>query len=119
MRRSPPWIASALPVLAMAGCSLVAQPTAPAAEPFTALYVVKTGPYPLYQQTQDRISPANGPWLHSGCIFDVQRTSPDQQDASYVWGYGRVFRCDDVVAKSLHDWSIGGPRWVYRRKPQT
>jgi len=47
-------------------------------------------------RVQNRGTSFDGPWLHNGCIFDVQRTSPDQQDSSYVWAYGRVVRCDEL-----------------------
>jgi hypothetical protein len=129
-------VMSALPALAVAGCSVLSQPALPTREPFTALYRVKAGPYPLYEeegewlanrvrglpldqadeltmtarrvaQVQDRISPADGLWLHSGCIFDVQRTSPDPQEASYVWAYGRVVRCDELVASELPEPQMG------------
>ena len=100
-------IASALPVLALAGCSTIGQPPASPSEPFTALYVVKVGPSPLYEQIQDRTSPADRPWLHSGCIFDVQRTLPDPQAASDVWAYGRVFRCDDLLTTGVVEPQMG------------
>jgi hypothetical protein len=101
------WLASTLPALALAGCSTLGQPAPPAPEPFTALYLVKAGPYPLYEQVQDHISPVDGPRLHTGCIFDVQRTSPDQQDATNIWGYGRVFRCDDLVTTGIIEPQMG------------
>jgi hypothetical protein len=106
-------ITSALPALALAGCSTLSQPPPVLPEPYTALYLVKAGPYPLYAearrapQLQARADPADGPWLHSGCIFDVQRTSPDQQEASYLWAYGRVFRCDDVVTTGVVEPQMG------------
>ena len=43
----------------------------------------------------------------SGCIFDVQGSSPDQQDASYLWAYGRVFRCDEVIGTGLPEPQMG------------
>jgi hypothetical protein len=87
---------AALVALALAACS------APTKEPYTALYRVNAGPYPLYEQVQDRISPVDGPRLHTGCIFDVQHT-----DATNVWAYGRVFRCDDVVATDIVEPQMG------------
>ena len=101
------WIASALPVLALAGCNTIGQPLPQTPEPFTALYLVKAGPYPLYEQVEDHIGPADGPMLHSGCIFDVQTTSPDQQETSHLWAYGRVFRCADVVATGVTEPQMG------------
>jgi hypothetical protein len=106
-------ITSALPALALAGCSTLSQPPPVLPEPYTALYLVKAGPYPLYAearraaQLQARADPADGPWLHSGCIFDVQRTRPDQQDASYVWAYGQVFRCDDLIETGIPEPEMG------------
>jgi hypothetical protein len=100
-------IASALPALALAACSTLGQPPPSPTEPFTALYVVKVGPSPLYAQIQDRARPADGPLLHSGCIFDVQGTSPDPQDKSSIWAYGRVFRCDDVPPTGVVEPQMG------------
>ncbi|HLZ27579.1 MAG TPA: hypothetical protein VKV73_09690 [Chloroflexota bacterium] len=99
-------IAGALLTLAVVGCRAPGQPPT-TTEQFTALYRVTAGPFPLYSQIQDRTSPAHEPLLHTGCIFDVQRTSPDQRDASYVWGYGRVFRCDDVVTTGIVEPQMG------------
>ena len=108
-----------LPALALAGCGMVSPPP-PTPQPFTALYVVTAGPYPLYAEygdwfadratglpfaeadaqtmsarrvelARDPTSVPDGPWLHSDCIFDVQRTTPDEQDTSYrlgVWPCG-------------------------------
>jgi hypothetical protein len=100
-------IALALAVLALAGCGTLGQPSPGPSEPFTALYVVKVGPSPLFEQIQDRTSPADRPWLHSGCLFDVQRTLPDPQAASYVWAYGRVFHCDDVPTTGIVEPEMG------------
>jgi hypothetical protein len=109
---------------------------APAPEAFTALYVVNNGPYPLYanfgdwaanrppglppgeadKQTieagriaraQRRIASDARAWLLKGCIFDVQTTSADQQDASYVWAYGRVARCDEPVEDGVLEPQMG------------
>jgi hypothetical protein len=136
MMRLSHLIRSAVPVLVLAGCSIGQPPPPPTPEPFTALYLVKNGPYPLYAvdgewlanrvgglplaqaddltmrarrvaQVQNRISPTDEPWLHSGCIFDVQRTRPDQQDASYVWAYGQVFRCDDLIETGIPEPEMG------------
>ncbi len=108
-----------------------------APQPPPRLYVVKSGPYPLYEhngdwlatrlsglplaeieeriirearmtQAQNRAtSTTDGPWLHSGCIFDVQRTAPDAQDGSYVWAYGKVVRCDEPVVTGLPEPQMG------------
>ena len=120
----------------LAGCSVVSQPPAPTPESFTALYLVTAGPYPLYEDygawsanrvsglplaqaddriiaarrvalVQDRIRPDDGIWLHSGCIFDVQGTSPDDVEADYVWAYGRVVRCDDLIGTGLPEPQMG------------
>ncbi len=114
-----------------------------APQPPPRLYVVKSGPYPLYEhngdwlatrlsglplaeieeriirearmtQAQNRAtSTTDGPWLHSGCIFDVQRTAPDAQDGSYVWAYGKVVRCDEPVVTGLPERRDGADVWYF------
>ena len=137
MRFTQP-IARALPALtlALAACSVIGAPPPPTPEAFTALYQVRTGPYPLYEEfgdwladrvggmspsqaedatmtarrvaeVQNRTSPDDGLWLRAGCLFDVQATSPDQQDPSYVWAYGRVVRCDEVISTRLPEPQMG------------
>jgi hypothetical protein len=137
------YLVSALPALAIAACSTVSQPLPPTPEPFTALYSVRTGPYPLYEndgewlanrvgglslsqtdeltmtarrvaQVQDRIDPADGTWLHSGCIFDVLRTSPDQQEGNYLWAYGRVVWCHELIASRIPEPQMGVPPREFR-----
>jgi hypothetical protein len=87
--------------LVLAACSPPAQPPAPTPEPFTALHVVRSGPYPLYEKYGEWLdTPVSSQalaQLHSGCLFDVQSTSPDQQDPSTLWAYGKVYRCDEQV----------------------
>lgn len=126
-----------LPVLALAGCSsVVSVPPQPMPEPFTALYVVRTGPYPLYENygdwlanrpigqtlsqideltmaarrvamAQNRIGSFDGAWLHGGCIFDVEGTRPDEQETAYLWAFGRVFRCDEPIASPVPEPQMG------------
>lgn len=122
-------------MLALAACT-VSRPALPTPEPFTALHVVKTGPYPLYErygewlanrpsgvalaeaddrtmeasrraQVQNRSLPAEGAWLHSGCIFDVEGTTADQQESGYLWAYGRVVRCAELVSTGLLEPQMG------------
>jgi hypothetical protein len=126
----------ALATLALVACSTPSAPPPPTSEPFTALHVVRTGPYPLYKkygdwlgsrvgglsvtqledqtiaaiklaQVQNRVSPTDGLRLHSGCIFDVQSTRPDQQEASYLWAYGKVVRCDEPIMDGVSEPQMG------------
>jgi hypothetical protein len=128
-------LSGAMLSLGLAACSAGA-PAAPTAEVFKALHVVNNGPYPLYAHAADwvtarptglapaqvekqtieagrvaraqhRVRPDDGPWLLKGCIFDVQATSRDQQEASYVWAYGRVVRCDELVEDGVFEPQMG------------
>src|SRR5215471_15702716 len=101
--------------LGLVGCS-VGQPVTPTPQPYTALYVATNGPYPVYatygewlaarrpgvtaeqsesltisagrlSRTQNRFDPGDGTWLLAGCLFNVQSTSPDEQDATYQWAF--------------------------------
>ncbi len=137
------YLISVLPALASVACSTVRAPLTATPEPFTALYSVRNGPYPLYEndgewlakrigglslaqaderimkarrvaEVQDRIDSADGTWLHSGCIFDVLRTSTDQQDGSYVWAYGQVVWCHELLANSIPEPQMGVPPREYR-----
>jgi len=125
----------ALASTGLVACTL-GQPVTPTPEAFTALYVVNNGPYPLYarfgdwaaarpqglslseadKQTiesgriaraQHRIGSDAGAWLLKGCLFDVKTTSADQQDASYVWVFGRVARCDEPVEDGVLEPQMG------------
>ena len=136
LRQATGVLISALPALALAACSSMSAPLPPTPEPFTALYLVRNGPYPLYEnygdwlanrvgglslsqtddltmvtrrvaQVQNRVNPADGPWLHTGCIFDVERTIPDQQDTSYLWAYGQVIRCDELISSGVPEPQMG------------
>ncbi|HEY3060488.1 MAG TPA: hypothetical protein VGL99_16135 [Chloroflexota bacterium] len=136
---SLPWrwlfVACVLAAFGLAGCGAPSQAQRPGA--LTNLYVVKSGPYPLYTrdgewlasrltglplaeidqhiiseaqvaQAQNRASRSDaGPWLHSGCIFDVQRMAPDAQDGDYFWAYGKVVRCDEPVVTGLPEPQMG------------
>jgi hypothetical protein len=122
-------------LIILAGCTPSA-PRAPTPVAFTALYVVKNGPYPLFAQDGDwlatrapgvsvkqteeetiehglivralnKLSPDDGPWLLKGCIFDVQQTSSDAQDASYTWAYGKVVQCDEPAGTGLPEPQMG------------
>jgi len=133
--RSARVIKCALACLVLAACS-APRPVGPTPEAFTALHVVRNGPYPLYafygewladraagvplsvaeKQTidngrvvraQHRVAPDEGPWLLRGCIFDVRTTSHDQEDASYLWAYGRVVRCDEPVEDGVVEPQMG------------
>lgn len=96
----PRW--TALLTLALVGCTTFGQPPAAVPEPYTALYRVNAGPYPLYEQVQDGLRPVDEPRLHAGCLFDVQRT-----DATNAWAYGRIFRCDDVPTTAVIEPQMG------------
>jgi hypothetical protein len=122
-------------MLALAACT-VSPPAPPTPQPFTAPHVVKLGPYPLYERygewlanrvsdialaeaddrtmeagrlarVQNRSLPTDGPWLHSGCIFDVEGTTADQQEPGYLWAYGRVVRCDELISTGLLEPQMG------------
>jgi hypothetical protein len=126
---------SALASMGLVACS-AGRPVTPTPEAFTALYVVNNGPYPLYAtfgewaaarppglslseadkqiieagriaRAQHRIGSDDGAWLLKGCIFDVQTTSADQQDPTYVWAYGRVARCDEPVEDGVLEPQMG------------
>jgi hypothetical protein len=87
----------AIGALALVACS-PSSPPLPTPEPFTALHVVRTGPYPLYEHYGEwlttRAASESTTRLHSGCLFDVQSTRPDQGE---MWAYGKVYRCDELV----------------------
>jgi hypothetical protein len=117
----------------------------PTPEPYTALYVATNGPHPLYEtygewltgrppgapaaqsesltiaaarvaRAQNRFDPDDGAWLLAGCIFDVQSTTPDEQDTTYQWAYGRVVRCDEPIADGILEPQMGvrpSKLWVY------
>jgi hypothetical protein len=114
----------------------MAPPAAPTQLAFTALHVVNNGPYPLYAsygewlatrgpgvpltqidnltidaarvaRAQHRVRPDDLPVLFKGCIFDVETTQADQQEASYVWAFGQVVRCDETVADDVLEPQMG------------
>jgi hypothetical protein len=118
-----------LAIVILVGC-------APGRPSTGSLSVVTTGPYPLYQregewlatrlsglplaeiddriisearlaQAQRKESASDGPWLHLGCLFEIQRQSPDEQDTQYVWAYGRVVRCDEPVVRAVLEPQMG------------
>lgn len=126
----------AILVLLAAACAQPAPAPAPTSAPPTALYRVTNGPYPLYETdgewltgraagvslvqvdeqimaarrqvlVERRVGLAEGAWLHDGCLFDVQRTTPDTQDPSYVWAFGTVVRCDEPVANGPPEPQMG------------
>jgi hypothetical protein len=135
---------SALVSIGLAACT-TAQPAVPTPEPFTKLYLVTNGPHPLYATYGDwlssrppgtatiqaehrtieagrvaraerRFDPHDTAWLLTGCIFDVQSTSPDEQDTAYMWAYGRVVRCDEPVVDGVLEPQMGvrpNKLWVY------
>src|SRR5438105_12507627 len=121
--------------LVVAACG-TPQPVEPTPEAFTALHVVNNGPFPLYAAYADRVAtrPAGVPlnvvekqtidsgriaraqnrvridddaWLLKGCIFDVESTAPDQQETSYVWAYGHVVRCDELLTDGVVEPQMG------------
>jgi hypothetical protein len=121
--------------LVVAACAL-GQPVVPTPEVFTALYVVRDGPYPLYaddgdwlatraagllatdaqRQTidaariaraQHRVRPEDGPSLLTGCIFDVHSTTPDQREPNYLWAFGRVVRCAEPIEDGVVEPQMG------------
>jgi len=121
--------------LLVAACG-TSPPPPPTPEPFVALHVVRVGPFPLYEKygawlgsrarglplaqaddqtiaairialAQNRSTPPDGLWLHSGCIFNVQSTRADQEEASYLWAYGKVVRCDELVANGVTEPQMG------------
>jgi len=121
--------AVALALTILIGCAPVRPSTG-------TVFVVTTGPYPLYQregewlatrlsglplaeiddriisearvaQAQRKESASDGPWLHLGCLFEVQREGPDEQDSTYVWAYGRVVRCDEPVVNAVLEPQMG------------
>jgi hypothetical protein len=131
-------ITSTVLALALVACGPIGKPMPATPEPSGALYVVTNGPYPLYgtdgewlasrvgglsltqaddllmtdrrvAQVQKRISPDDRPWLHSGCIFDVLGTVPDQQEATYAWAYGHVVRCDELITSDVPEPAMGVP----------
>jgi hypothetical protein len=109
------------------------------------LYEVTDGPHPLYAtfdellvaravgasavqaeataiaagrvaRVQNRFDPGEGAWMLAGCIFDVQSTRPDEQDAAYEWAYGQVVRCDEPIADGIVEPQMGVrpfKLWVY------
>jgi hypothetical protein len=135
---------AAILCLGLAGCS-VGPPVTPTSEPYSALYVATNGPHPVYPtygewlatrapgekaaesesltiaagriaRAQNRFDPDDGAWLLAGCIFDVQSTSPDEQDTTYEWAFGQVVQCDEPVADGVLEPQMGArPRklWVY------
>jgi hypothetical protein len=128
-------LSGAMLSLGVAACS-AGPAAAPTAEVFKALHVVNNGPYPLYANVDDwvaarptglapaqaekqtiqagrvaraqhRVGADEGAWLLKGCIFDVRATSSDHQEASYVWAYGRVVRCDEPVEDGVVEPQMG------------
>lgn len=125
----------ALASVAVVACSVPGQ-AVPTPEAFTALYVVTNGPHPLYAsdgewlrarspgqppgqaeihtidvariaRAQNRVSDSDGTWLLKDCIFDVFATTPDQQDATYLWAHGRVVRCAEPIADGVVEPQMG------------
>jgi hypothetical protein len=121
--------------LALAACT-PGQPALPTPEPFTALYLVTNGPYPLYAtdgewlaarapgmpatqaeqitieaeriaRARNHFDPRDGAWLLRGCLFDVQGTGPDPREASYLWAHGRIVRCDEAVMDGVLEPQMG------------
>ena len=94
------------------------------------------GPYPLYQKdgewlatrlsglapveidqriveearvarAQRRPTVTGGPWLHNGCLFEVQRTARRSAGPELLWAYGRVVRCDEPVVNAIPEPQMG------------
>jgi hypothetical protein len=67
-------------------------------------------------RAQSRFEPDDGAWLLRGCIFDVQSTSPDDQDTTYRWAYGQVVHCDEPIADGVLEPQMGvrpSKLWIY------
>jgi hypothetical protein len=58
-------------------------------------------------RAQHRVGTDAGAWLLKGCIYDVLTTRAGQQDASYVWAYGRVARCAGPVEDGVLEPQMG------------
>jgi hypothetical protein len=134
----------ALATIVLAACN-AGQPAPATPQPSTALYIVNNGPYPVYatydewlsvrpsgisaaqaeHQTIDaartvraegRFDPHEQGWLLPGCLFDVERTVADEQDFTYLWGYGRVVRCEEPIQDGVLEPQMGvrpNKLWVY------